>query len=297
MLALPKPVRHNPLTMNRLDAKTRAHVLNCLIEGCSIRSTVRMTGVSKKAVSRLLVEAGAVAAAYQDRVMRNLTSRRIQVDEMWTFNYCKDKNLTDEIRAKVPGAGSVWLWVAMDADTKVVPCAMIGLRNAGDAFQFIDDLASRLKNRVQLTTDGHRPYLEAVDGAFGGKVDYAQLVKLYGNDADAERRYSPAECIGAIPTVISGHPDPAHISTSFVERQNWTVRTTMRRYTRLSNGFSRKIENHMAAVALNYFAYNFIKIHRSLRMTPAMAAGVVTRLMDVNDLVNLLIESEAEKAA
>jgi IS1 family transposase len=283
--------------MNRLDAKTRAHVLNCLIEGCSIRSTVRMTGVSKKAVSRLLVEAGAVAAAYQDRVMRNLTSRRIQVDEMWTFNYCKDKNLTDEIRAKVPGAGSVWLWVAMDADTKVVPCAMIGLRNAGDAFQFIDDLASRLKNRVQLTTDGHRPYLEAVDGAFGGKVDYAQLVKLYGNDADAERRYSPAECIGAIPTVISGHPDPAHISTSFVERQNWTVRTTMRRYTRLSNGFSRKIENHMAAVALNYFAYNFIKIHRSLRMTPAMAAGVVTRLMDVNDLVNLLIESEAEKAA
>ena len=283
--------------MNRLDAKTRAAVLNCLIEGCSIRSTVRMTGVSKKAVSRLLVEAGTVAADYMDRVMRNLTCRRIQVDELWTFCYAKDRNVTPKIAATVPGAGSVWLWVAMDADTKLVPCVMIGDRNGATAHDFISDLASRLRYRVQMTTDGHRPYLEAVESAFGAQVDYAMLVKLYGADPESERRYSPAQCIGAIPTVVTGRPDPEHISTSFVERQNWTVRTTMRRYTRLSNGFSRKLENHMAAVAINYFAYNFIKIHRSLRMTPAMAAGVSTRLMDVSDLVNLLIESEREKAA
>ncbi len=286
--------------MNRLNAAARAQVLNCLIEGCSIRSAVRMTGVSKKAVTRLLVEAGNVAAEYQDRVMRNLTCRRIQVDEMWGFCYAKDRNVTPEIAAKVPGAGSVWLWVAMDADTKIVPCVMLGDRNGATAHEFVSDLASRLRYRVQMTTDGHRPYLEAVESAFGAQIDYAMLVKLYGNADDPkspDRRYSPAQCIGTVPTVVTGRPDPEHISTSFVERQNWTVRTTMRRYTRLSNGFSRKIENHMAAVAINYFAYNFIKIHTTLRTSPAMAAGVTTRLFDVMDLVNLLIESEAEKAA
>lgn len=286
--------------MNRLTPQTRATVLNCLIEGCSIRSTVRMTGVSKKAVSRLLVEAGAVAAEYQDRVMRNLPCRRIQVDELWTFNYCKQRNVTQEIAAKIPGAGSIWLWVSMDADTKLVPCVAIGSRNASDAHAFISDLASRLRYRVQMTSDGHRPYLEAVEAAFGAQVDYAMLVKLYGNESDAkspERRYSPAQCIGAIPTVISGSPDPDHISTSFIERLNWTTRTTMRRYTRLSNGFSRKIENHMAAVAINYFAYNFIRIHSTLRTSPAMAAGVTDRLFDVSDLVALLVESESKKAA
>jgi len=186
---------------------------------------------------------------------------------------------------------------AIDADTKVVPCVMLGGRSGADAHEFITDLASRLSHRVQLTSDGHRPYLEAVESAFGADVDYAMLVKLYGHDQENERRYSPAQCVGAVPTVITGRPDPEHISTSFVERQNWTVRTTMRRYTRLSNGFSRKIENHMAAVAINYFAHNFIKIHRTLRVTPAMAAGVTTRLFDVSDLVNLLIESESKKAA
>jgi hypothetical protein len=283
--------------MNRLDAKTRAYVLNCLIEGCSIRSTVRMTGVSKKAVSRLLVEAGTVAAEYQDRVMRNLSCRRVQVDELWTFNYCKQRNVTPKIAAKVPAAGDVWLWVSMCADTKVVPSVLIAGRDAGAAHEFMSDLAGRLRNRVQLTSDGHRAYLDAVDAAFGADIDYAQLVKLYGEDPESERRYSPAHCIGTIPTIIMGRPDPEHISTSFIERQNWTVRTTMRRYTRLSNGFSRKIANHMAAVALNYFAYNFIKIHSTLRVTPAMAAGVVDRLFDVSDLVNLLIESETKKAA
>jgi IS1 family transposase len=283
--------------MNRLDAKTRAAVLNCLTEGCSIRSTVRMTGVSKKAVSRLLVEAGAVAAASHDPDTRNLPCRRIQVDELWTFCYAKAKNVTAEIAAKAPGAGSVWLWVAMDADTKLVPCVMIGDRNGDTAHEFISDLASRLRYRVQMTSDGHRPYLEAIESAFGAQIDYAMLVKLYGSDPEGERRYSPAQCIGAVPTVISGRPDPEHISTSYVERQNWTVRTTMRRYTRLSNGFSRKIENHMAAVALNYFAYNFCKIHASLRVTPAMAAGVTDRLMDMSDLVAMLVESENAKAA
>jgi hypothetical protein len=174
---------------------------------------------------------------------------------------------------------------------------MLGSRSGADAQEFIADLASRLDHRVQLTSDGHRPYLEAVEAAFGADIDYAMLVKLYGQDPENERRYSPAQCIGAVPTVITGRPDPSHISTSFVERQNWSVRTSMRRYTRLSNGFSRKIENHMAAVAINYFAYNFVKIHRTLRVSPAMAAGVTSRPFDVMDLVNLLIESEREKAA
>ncbi len=251
-----KRLWHNWAIMNRLTPAARASVLNCLIEGCSIRSTVRMTGVSKKAVSRLLVEAGNVAAEYQDRVMRNLPCKRVQVDELWTFNYCKAKNVTPKIAAKVPGAGSVWLWVSMCADTKIVPCVFMGGRDAGAAHEFMTDLASRLRNRVQLTSDGHRPYLEAVESAFGAEVDYAMLGKLYGHDPEGERRY-----------------------------------------TRLSNGFSRKIENHMAAVALNYFAYNFIKIHSTLRTSPAMAAGVTTRLFDVSDLVALLIESESAKAA
>jgi IS1 family transposase len=187
------------------------------------------------------------------------------------------------------------LWVAIDADTKIVPCVMLGGRSGADAHEFITDLASRLRHRVQLTSDGHRPYLEAVEAAFGADIDYAMLVKLYGQDQANERRYSPAQCIGAVPTVFTGRPDPEHISTSFVERQNWTVRTTMRRYTRLSNGFSRKVENHMAAVAINYFAYNFIKIHHTLRVSPAMAAGVTKRLFDVSDLVALLVEKEAKK--
>ena len=231
--------------------------------------------------------------------MRNLTCCRVQVDELWGFNYCKARNVTPEIAAKVPGAGSMWLWVAIDADTKIVPCVMLGSRNASDAHAFVSDLASRLRHKIQLTSDGHRPYLDAVEQAFGGDIDYAMLVKLYGNTDDPkspERRYSPAQCIGTIPTVITGRPDPQHISTSFVERLNWTARTTMRRYTRLSNGFSRKIENHMASVAINYFAYNFIKIHRSLRVTPAMEAGIVTRPYDVSDLVALLVESEKKAA-
>ncbi len=266
--------------MNKLTHDQRTQVVNCLIEGCSIRATVRMTGVAKKTGMRVLVEVGAVCEDYQDRTLRNLTCRRVQLDELWGFNYCKQKNVTSKIASKGPGAGDVWLWVAIDAETKLVPCWRLGDRNAGTALEFVHDLADRLSNRVQLTSDGHRAYLTAVESAFGSDVYYAMLVKLYGNDAEKEIRYSPAECIGCRSAAITGNPDPIHISTSFVERQNWSVRTAMRRYTRLSNGFSRKIENHAAAVALTYFAYNFIKIHRTLRVSPAMAAGATDRLWD-----------------
>ena len=245
--------------MRKLTSQQRIQVVNCLIEGCSIRATVRMTGVAKKTVMRVLVEVGAICEDYQDRTFRNLSCRRIQLDELWGFNYCKQKNVTTEIASKVPGAGDVWLWVAIDAETKLVPCWRLGDRNAGTALEFVHDLADRLSNRVQLTSDGHRAYLTAVESAFGSDVDYAMLVKLYGNDAEKEVRYSPAQCIGYHSAAITGNPDPKHISTSFVERQNWSVRTAMRRYTRLSNGFSRKIENHAAAVALYYFSYNFIE--------------------------------------
>ena len=288
-----RSMHNNP--MNRLDSKTRERVISCLIEGCSIRSTVRITGVAKKTVMRLLAEVGAVCSDYQDHVFRNLSCRRLQVDELWGFCYCKQRSVTPEISAKNPAAGDMWLWLAVDADSKLVPSWMLGQRDLGSATAFISDLADRLSHRVQLTSDGHRAYLGAVEQTFGSDIDFAQLVKLYAADRESEVRYSPSECIGCRVIPIIGNPDPKHISTSFAERQNWTVRTNMRRYTRLSNGFSRKLENHAAAVALNYFAYNFIKIHRTLRITPAMAAGVTDRLWDVADLVALW-ESEERRS-
>ncbi len=293
-----EPIKHNDL-MNRLDSSKRAQVINCLIEGCSIRSTVRMTGIAKKTVMRLLVEVGTVAADYQDRVMRNLECSRVQVDECWAFIAAKAKNVTPEMRAKNPDAGDIWLWTAIDADTKLVPTWMLGSRDAYCAELFIDGLSRRMANRIQLTTDGHRPYLEAVKNAFGSNIDYAMLVKIYGNDRNPEKRYSPAEYVSCRAIDVTGNPDPKHISTSFVERQNLSVRMSIRRYTRLTNAFSRKIENHAAAVALYYFSYNFIKIHRTLRCTPAMAAGVTDRLWEVSDLVALLEASEqrVERAA
>ena len=286
--------------MNRLDPKKRSAVISALVEGCSIRSTVRITGVSKSTVLRLLVEAGAVASKYQDHVFRNLACKRIQVDEQWAFCYAKARNVTPEIIAKNPHAGDVWLWVVIDADTKIVPCWLLSAgRDAGVASQFLYDLRQRLANRVQLTSDAHRAYLEAVDYAFAGDVDFAQLVKMYGEAPESEKRYSPAQCIGCNRKSVTGDPDSDHISTSFVERQNLSMRMGNRRYTRLTNAFSRKIENHSAAVALSYFAYNFIKIHGTLRCTPAMAAGVTDRLWEVSDLVALLEadERELERAA
>lgn len=283
--------------MNKLTHEQRVQAVNCLVEGCSIRATVRVTGIAKKTVMRLLREVGEVCESYQDRVLRNLRCRRIQVDELWGFNYCKAKNVTPDIAERIPNAGDIWLWVAIDPESKLVPCWTLGNRGAETAFGFVHDLKDRLANRVQLTSDGHRVYLEAIESAFGSEVDYAMLVKVFGRDQEPDTRYSPPECIGIQSAVITGNPNPKHISTSMVERQNWSVRTTMRRYTRLSNGFSRKIENHAAAVALNYFAYNFIKIHRTLRMSPAMAAGVTDHLWSISDLVDLWESEEQKKAA
>jgi IS1 family transposase len=281
--------------MNRLDSATREQIIRCLIDGCSIRATVRITGAAKKTVMRLLCEVGEVCEAYQDEVFRDLQCRRVQLDEVWTWIYCKERNRTEEIARKNPDAGDIWLWVAVDADTKLVPSWMLGGRDLKTARIFVDDLASRLRHRVQITSDGHNAYLKAIEDAFGEDVDYAVLQKIFGGSTDKETRYSPAKCIGCESKPMIGDPDYKHVSTSYVERQNWTVRTNLRRYTRLSNGFSRKLQNHAAAVALNYFAYNFIKIHRTLRMTPAMAAGVTNRLWDVQDLVALWESYEREE--
>jgi IS1 family transposase len=283
--------------MNRLTNEKRAQVISCLIEGCSIRSTVRMTGVAMKTVMRVLVEVGRVCADYQDQVFHNLKCQRLQLDEMWAWIYCKEKNRTEEIAKAHPDSGDIWLWVAIDADTKLVPSWFLGQRDFRTAKAFVDDLASRLANRVQITTDGHRPYIEAVENAFGLNVDFSILQKIYRSPQENETRYSPARCVGVEMREVSGNCDPKHVSTSFVERQNWTVRGRMRRYTRLSNGFSRKARNHAAAVALNYFAYNFIQIHKTLRMSPAMAAGVTDRLWSVADLVSLWESHEANAQA
>jgi len=277
------PLKHNSL-MNRLTSEQRAQVIGCLIEGCSILSTVRMTGVAKKTVMRLLAEVGAFCLEYQDEAFQNLSCKRLQVDEMWSFVYAKAKNVTAKI-AERHVAGDAWLWVAIDADTKLVPCWNVGQRDAATARDFITDLAGRLRNRVQLTTDGLKLYLNAVDSAFGDDIDYAMLVKVYGIDPQGEKRYSAAVCLSCESHTITGNPDAAHINTSYVERQNLSVRMTNRRFTRLTNAFSKKMENHIAAIALGYFAYNFIKIHRTLRITPAMAAGVTNMLWEVSDLV------------
>ena len=288
--------------MNRIDSKTRAAVISALVEGCSIRSTVRLTGVSKPTVLKLLVESGAVRLKLQDRMFRNLTSERIQVDEMWGFVAAKQKNVTVAMAAKNPHAGDIWLWTAIDADSKLVPCWMLGNRDWYAANAFIKDLETRLANRVQLTSDGLRLYFHAISASFASKIDYAMLRKIFGGSVDESgpgRKYSPAACIGTETKVMIGNPDPAHISTSFAERQNLSVRMGIRRYTRLTNAFSRKVENHSAAVALYYFSYNLVKIHRSLRVSPAMAAGVTDRVWEVSDLVALLEAEERgmERAA
>ena len=246
-----------------------------------------MTGVAKNTVVKLLVELGAACANYQDEAMRNLKSKRIQCDEIWSFVGAKDKNVPVEKRGEF-GIGSVWTWTAIDAETKLIVSWLVGTRDAGTATEFMQDLAGRLASRVQLTTDGHKAYLTAVEDVFGSNIDYSMLVKIYGNSPEGEKRYSPAECLGCKKEPISGNPDPKHISTSYVERQNLTMRMSMRRFTRLTNGFSKKLENHVAALALYFMYYNFVRIHQTLRVTPAIAAGVTNRLWDVSDIVALL---------
>lgn len=273
--------------MKQLSSHKRGQVLHLLVEGNSLRATARLADVALNTVSKLFVDAARACATYQDRTLRNLPCKRVQLDEIWSFVYAKAKNVPTARNAP-PSAGDAWTWVAIDADTKLVPSWHIGTRDGYVAEVFVRDLASRLANRVQITTDGHRPYLEAVEGAFGADVDYAVLQKIYGPSSEGQRRYSPAECVGIQERVIEGNPDPKHISTSYVERQNLTMRMSIRRFTRLTNAFSKKLENHAHAVALHYMHYNFARIHKTLRITPAMAAGVTDRVWDVMDIVGVL---------
>ncbi len=272
--------------MNKLTTARRAQVIAALVEGCSIRSIVRMTGTSKNTVIKLLEDVGAACANYQHEVMRGLPCRRLECDEIWSFCHAKKKNVAPEHQG-ILGYGDVWTWIAIDADTKLVPCWHVGHRDAVAADQFINDLARHLKNRMMLTTDGLKCYLEAVEGALGADIDYAMLIKIYGKAQD-EVRYSPAECIGSYSEVITGDPFPPMISTSCVERQNLTMRVNMRRFTHLTNGFSQKLEKRMHAIALHYMYYNFARIHQNLRCTPAMEAGVSKTLWSIKDIVALM---------
>lgn len=261
-----------------------------MVEGMSLRAISRLTGASKNTIVKLLEDAGQACAEHQDRAFRELPCKRIQLDEIWAFVGAKEKNASPEQKAH--GFGDIWTWTAICADTKLIPSWLVGSRDAEAANQFVSDLASRLSHRVQVTTDGHKPYLEAIEGAFGAEVDYAMLVKVYGAAPDGEKRYSPAQCIGAHRERVTGKPDPKHVSTSYAERANLTMRMHMRRFTRLTNAFSKKAKNHEYAVALNFMYYNFVRIHSSIRVTPAMAAGVTDHLWEISDIVRVIDEWE-----
>lgn len=273
--------------MNKLDSAKRTQIVAALVEGCSIRSIVRMTGASKNTIAKLLVELGAACSDYLDKNLVNLNSKRIQCDETWSFVGAKDKNIPASRRNEI-GIGSAWTWVAIDADSKLICSWMVGKRDPGCATEFIQDLAGRLAHRVQLTTDGLKMYLNAVADGFGEDIDYAMLVKVYGNDPEGEKRYSPAICTGCKKQNKIGNPDAKHISTSYVERQNLTMRMGMRRFTRLTNGFSKKLENHIAAIAIHYMHYNYCRIHQTLRVTPAMESGLANHVWSIEELVRLI---------
>ncbi|MGA9452943.1 MAG: IS1 family transposase [Verrucomicrobiia bacterium] len=273
--------------MNKLSISDRAKIIGCLIEGCSLRSTVRLTGFAKKTVARLQVEIGQACAEYSDKIMRNLPCKVIQVDEIWSFTYCKQANIPPVLKGQ-DGIGDTWTWVAIDSKSKLIPSWYVGKREANDAYWFIHDLKARLAHRVQLTSDGHKAYLTAVEDAFGAEVDYAMLIKLYGREpVKGEARYSPPCCIGARKRKISGNPDRRLISTSFVERQNLTLRMSSRRFTRLTNAFSKKLENHKWGCALHFFHYNFCRIHQTLRVTPAMEAGITAHVWSLEEIAKL----------
>jgi IS1 family transposase len=273
--------------MNRLSKEERVLVIKALVEGNSLRATSRVTGVARMTVEKLLRDISVACIAYQEKHLRNLTCKRIQCDEIWSFVYAKQKNVPADKQDQF-GYGDVWTWVAIDADSKLAVSWLVGDRSARSAFALMDDLASRLSHRIQLTTDGHRVYLDAIEGAFGAGIDYSTLIKLYGQDRDTEATYSPAKVMSCRAVPIIGDPDPRHISTSYVERQNLTMRMSMRRFTRLTNAFSKKVENHKQSIALHFMYYNFARIHQTLRVTPAMAAGVSEKAWDVADIVELL---------
>jgi IS1 family transposase len=281
--------------MNVLDTEKRAQILACLCEGNSMRATCRLTGAAKKTVERLLVAAGNACTEYMDKTMRDLPCRKIQVDEIWSFVQAKAKNASEEQKAK--GAGDVWTWIALDAESKLIPSWYVGGRGFNEAYNFMHDLAARLKYRVQLTSDGHAAYLEAVEDAFGSEIDYAMLVKLYGQPGggqytmrttNAEVRYSPPVCTGTRRRKVIGEPDRKHISTSFVERQNLTLRMGCRRYTRLTNAFSKNVESHRLATAIHFMHYNFCRIHQTLRVTPAMEAGIADHVWTLEEIAALI---------
>lgn len=282
-------------SMNRLPLTSRVAILRAITEGCSLRSTSRMVGVSINTVTKLLVDAGRACARYQHEVMRNLPCRRLQLDEVWSFCYAKERNVPD-VTSPQPGMGSIWTWVAICAETKLIPSWLVGLRDGEHARVFVCDLAERLANRVQVTTDGLRAYVEAMEAGFGGEVDYAILHKVYGAATADESRYSPPECVGCQRQAVEGSPDLGHASTSYIERQNLNIRMRNRRFTRLTNAFSKKIEHHEHAVSLCFFAHNFLFRHGTLRMPPALRAGVTDHWWTYEELVELIDADIAQRA-
>lgn len=280
--------------MNKLSISKRAQIIGMLVEGNSLRAISRMADCSINTVTKLLVDIGCAAADYQYKTLRNLPCKRVQVDEIWSFCYAKQKNVKDA-KAAPEGAGDVWTWTAICSDTKIIPSWLVGNRDAECANAFVQDLASRLASRVQLTSDGYKPYLEAVEGAFGADVDYAMLVKSYGTPIEGQKRYSPADCTGCVKKAVTGKPDINHVSTSHVERQNLTMRMGMRRFTRLTNGFSKKVENHGHSIALHFMYYNFGRIHKTLKVTPAMEAGVTDHVWSLEEIAALMDVSQEPK--
>jgi IS1 family transposase len=280
--------------MNKLPNEKRAKVLQMMAEGIALRAITRLTGISRTTLQKLLEDAGQAFSEYQDRVLMNLPCKRVQVDEAWSFCYAKEKNVPTAKKAP-EGAGDIWTWVGLDADSKLAVSWHVGDRDSEAAKIFINDLAKRLANRVQLTSDGHKAYLEAVEGAFGADIDYATLVKVYGEAPEGQRRYSPAICTGAHKHRIEGKPDHQHVSTSFVERQNLSMRMGNRRMTRLTNAFSKKAENHVHMMAIYFMHYNFARLHQTLKVSPAMAAGVTSKLWEMSDMVEVLENWESTR--
>lgn len=275
--------------MNKLTREQRASVIRCLCDGVSIRATGRITGAAKNTIQKLTRELGPEVMQFQDNVLRNLPCKRLELDEIWCFAYAKDKNLPDSMRGK-PGVGSMWTWTALCADTKLIVSWQLGARDAANANRFIGDLSERLANRVQLTTDGNRVYLDAVETHLGGKVDYAMLVKQYGQDESPERAYSPAKCLGAKKQQVDGTPDMELVSTSYAERQNLNIRMQNRRYTRLTNAFTKKAEMLAHSINIMFFYHNFCRVHQTIKTTPAVAAGLAKRKWTVEEMVDLLPE-------
>jgi IS1 family transposase len=281
--------------MNKLTSAQRAQIISLLCEGSSLRAISRVTGIAFNTVSKLMVDAGKACEAHHDETVRGVKAKRIKCDAIWSFVYAKKRNVEDA-KAAPEGAGDAWTWTAIDADTKLIVSYLVAKRDAPSAHIFMQDVAERLSTRVQLTTDALKSYLDAVEDAFGGDIDYAKLVKLYGDGPASAGRYSPAICTGTIKERMMGSPDKAHISTSYVERQNLTMRMHMRRFTRLTNAFSKSVENHAYAVALHFTYYNFVRIHKTLRCSPAMAAGLTNKLWEISDIVALVEKAEAPAA-